>query len=265
MTRLEWEQGLGIGCFGGLGLVLQMDGLAYTHGSTSAFLTQGYCVLIPIWVAVTHARLPGRHVVGACSLVVLGAAILAGVTPGNLRLGRGEWETLAGSVMFSGQILWLERPRFAGNDSRRASVVMFAAMALVSWPLAAALAKAPSDLVQAYASPSAMGLMAAVTVICTMLTFPVANHWQPKVSATQAGILYCTEPVFTSALCLVLPAWLSRWTGIPYANEQITWNLLIGGACILAANLWLIWRPPTHGPAREAATGLAPVPVTDES
>src|SRR5438445_3349134 len=38
LTRLELEQGLGLGLFGGAGILLQVDGLAYTPASTSAFL-----------------------------------------------------------------------------------------------------------------------------------------------------------------------------------------------------------------------------------
>src|SRR5216117_1520497 len=40
LTRLEIGQGLGLGLFATAGLILQMDGLAYTSASTSAFLTQ---------------------------------------------------------------------------------------------------------------------------------------------------------------------------------------------------------------------------------
>jgi hypothetical protein len=243
-TALEWQQGLGIGLFGSLGLILQMDGLAYTEGSVSAFLTQGYAVLIPIWVTITARRLPGWTVVGACLLVGLGAALLAGVSPDHLHLGRGEWETLAGSVLFAGQILWLERPRFAGNDSIRATTVMFGAMALTAWPLAFALARHPGDLVKAVQSSEIVTLFALLLFGCTLATFPLANHWQPKVSATQAGLLYCTEPVFTSLVCLFVPGWISRSTGLTYPDESVHLRLILGGSCILAANVWILLRPP---------------------
>src|SRR3989454_9425284 len=37
LTRLELQQGLGLGLFGGAGIFLQVDGLAYTSASSSAF------------------------------------------------------------------------------------------------------------------------------------------------------------------------------------------------------------------------------------
>ena len=252
LTRLEIVQGGGIGLFGGMGLVLQMDGMAYTLATTSAFLTQGYCVLIPLWLATRHRNVPTPRILGACFLALAGAAILAGVRHGGLALGRGEWETLAGSVLFAGQILWLERPVFHGNDSRRATVVMFVVMSLSSLPMALFSAPRAGDVLLAYRSPEALGLLGLLIVVCTLVTFPLANHWQPKVSATQAGLLYCTEPVFTSFVTLVVPGFISRLAGIRYTNESLTWNLLAGGGLILLANAWLQLHPPAPPPRNTA-------------
>src|SRR5439155_20956812 len=95
MTRLEVEQGLGLGLFAGAGILLQVDGMAYTAASTAAFLTQCYCLLIPIWVAWRERRPPSARVFVSCAMVVAGVAVLAKVDWQNLRLGRGELETIA--------------------------------------------------------------------------------------------------------------------------------------------------------------------------
>jgi drug/metabolite transporter (DMT)-like permease len=254
LTRLELEQGAGIGFFGGFGLVLQMDGIAYTQASTSAFLTQAYCVLIPLWVSLRSSRLPPVQVVGACALAILGAGILAGIREGRLALGRGEWETLAGSVMFAGQILWLERPRYAGNKMLRVTFIMFLCMSGSTWILAGVTAPNLQALLTTYATPQSLAFIAALTFLCTLVTFPLANFWQPKVTATQAGLLYSTEPIFASLFALFLPTLLSRWTGIDYENEVLSLNLLLGGSLILAANLWLLKYPPPR-PAESGSVG----------
>jgi hypothetical protein len=238
-TREELLQGGGIGLFGGLGLVLQMDGLAYTSGSVSAFLTQGYAIIIPLWTAAIQRRLPQFRVVSACVLVVIGAAVLSGLTWSQRQLGRGEWETLGGSVLFAAQILWLERPRFRDNRTWQSTTLMFTTMSLVCWVLALQLKPVGIGLFAAFATREAATLLVLLTVLCTLLTFPLANHWQPKVSATQAGLLYCTEPVFTSLVCLFVPSWLSKATGIDYPNETLSRNLIVGGTLILLANLFL--------------------------
>lgn len=239
LTRSEVTQGLGLGILGSLGLLLQMDGMAYTRASTSAFLTQGYCVWLPLWVTLRHRRRPSLAVLAACGMVLGGGAILAGVDWGRPRLGRGEWETLAASVAFAGQILWLERPGFRGNRVLRFSLVMFATVALSVLPVALWSVRQASDLAVVYSSGPALLLMAVLVGPCTLLTFLLANRWQPEVPATEAGLLYASEPVFAAALVLFLPALISRMSGIEYPNERLTWNLAIGGGLILAANLWL--------------------------
>lgn len=244
LTRLEIWQGGGLGLFGGIGLVLQMDGMVYTLASTSAFLTQAYCILIPLWLSIRYLRWPAPQVMGACLLALFGAALLARLGTDDFHFGRGEWETLAGSVLFTGQILWLERPLFRGNNSIRATTVMFVVMALTTWPMALATAPNPGAILQAYNSPAAIILLALLTGLCTLITFPLANHWQPRITATQAGLLYCTEPVFTSFVALFFPAWISLAAHIDYPNETLNLHLVAGGLLILVANAWLLFRPP---------------------
>ena len=245
-TRLEVRQGTGLGLCGGVGLVLQMDGLAYTSGSTSAFLTQGYCVWIPLWMVVISRRWPSIRLIAATAGVVFGAAVLAGITPSNWQLGRGEWETLVGSMLFAGQILWLERPEFRGNNILRSTLMMFAVLAVTAWAAALILAHDRANLIHPFLNAPALSLVGILVGVCTIATFPLANHWQPKVTATQAGLLYCTEPVFTSAVCLFFPGLISRWWGVEYPNESLTWNLVAGGMLILVANGALqIWPVKT--------------------
>jgi len=53
----------------------------------------------------------------------------------------------------------------------------------------------------------------------------------------EAGLIYSVEPVLTSILALFLPACISMWAGIHYANETLTARLLIGGGLVTAANV----------------------------
>ena len=244
LTRLESLQGLGIGVCGSLGLILQMDGMAYTAASTSAFLTQGYCIWIPLWFCLRSRRVPAFVEWFSALLVLGGAMILAGLDAHSLRLGRGEWENLLGSVLFAGQILMLDHPRFAANNVRRFSWVMFLTIASVCSLLVACMpGRGPmNELGTALTSPTAVGLTLLLVGPCTLLTFLWANRWQREVPAAEASLLYCTEPVFTSLVTWFFPGWLSAWAAIPYPNERLTGNLVLGGGMILGANLWLQWR-----------------------
>ena len=257
LTRSELCQGAGLGLFGGVGILLQVDGLAYTAASTSAFLTQCYCLLIPIWVALCQRRWPARKIFLSCALVVTGVAVLAGVDWRNFRLGRGEWETLAGSVAFTAQILWLERPKFAGNNVNHFSIVMFVSMALVCLPVAVATAPSAGAWLAAFGTAPLMGLLAILVFPCTLGAYMLMNHWQPHVPATHAGLIYCVEPVFTSLYALFLPGWFSAWAGIAYPNETLTRALLVGGGLITLANvlLYLPVRRAKEAPSVAAAQG----------
>ncbi|MFZ9746806.1 MAG: DMT family transporter [Opitutaceae bacterium] len=247
-TAAEWRQGLILGLSGAAGMLLQTDALQYTAASTSAFLTQFYAVLIPAWLAWRVRRLPAPPVWLACGLVLTGVAVLGGVhpfAPGEipLRFGRGEAETLLCSAFFMIQILALERAEFAGNRTLPITFVMFATEAVVFAALALALAPDAAALVRPWQSPAWLGLTAALTVFCTLGAFGLMTTFQPRITATEAGLLYCVEPVFAAALALFLPGLLSAWTGIAYADEQLTYGLLAGGALITAANVLLQLRP----------------------
>ena len=55
---------------------IQTDGLAYTEASTSAFLTQAYCVLLPLWLVLRSRRVPARRQIGDTARVVVGTVVL---------------------------------------------------------------------------------------------------------------------------------------------------------------------------------------------
>jgi len=245
--RLEVRQGLELGLFGGLGMLLQTDAQNYIAASTSAFFTQFTCVFVPLTVALRSRRMPSLLVTAACALVMAGCAVLSGVEFGKVRLGRGEWETIVAAALFTGQILCLERVRFHGNDSRRTSAVMFAVKGALVGMLV--LAGGSRAAVPIYTSPAILVLTTLLAVVCTVYAYTTMNHWQPRVTSTQAGLIYATEPVFASAWALFLPGWFSGFAKIAYANEHLSWQLFAGGGLILIANLLLIARPdqPEHG------------------
>ncbi len=238
-SRREMEQGIVLALFGGAGIIFQMDGLAYTAASTSAFLTQAYCVFIPCWVVLMNRRRPSLKVILCVSLVLIGTAVLADINLYSFKLGRGELETLVASLFFTAQILTLESPRYVESRPLQFSIAMFLAMALFSLPLLWATAPNAAACVRAYSTPAACGYMALLVTVCTLAGYMIMNRWQRSVTATEAGLIYCLEPVFASVFALFMPALFSASTSIHYPNEQLTARLLLGGAIVTAANILL--------------------------
>lgn len=244
ITVREWQQGLWLGGFATLGMLFQADGLQFTAASTSAFLSQFYALLIPLWVAWRTRRNPGRWVWICCGLVLLGVSILGRFDWRELRLGRGESETLLASVFFMGQILTLERKEYALNRVVPITMVMLLVQAVSFTGLALATTPSAWALVAPMADVSWWGFTLALTVFCTLGAFLVMNRWQKEISSTEAGLIYCVEPVVSSVLASFLPGLFSIWVGINYANESLTPHLLWGGGLILTANVLLQLRPP---------------------
>lgn len=254
LTRRECSQGLGLGLFGGAGMFFQFDGLNYTAASTSAFLTNCYCVILPVIVAIQRRRLPPAVVVVCSGLVLAGMAVLADLDPRTLRLGRGELETVLSAVFFAAQIFWLERPSFHRNRTAHATLVMFTTVAALGG-VALVVNRSRGvpvwrEAIAACASWPVLGCLLVLTILCTLCTFTLMNHWQRHVEATEAGLIYCAEPVWTSLFALFLPALLAAWVGgVQYPNEHLTARLLLGGGLITAANVLLQFKPRAVTPA----------------
>jgi drug/metabolite transporter (DMT)-like permease len=242
-NRLEIRQGLGMGAFAAAGIFLQTDGLQYTDASTSSFLTQFSAILIPVWLALRNRRNPGWIVWAGCTLVLVGVAILGHFDWRTLRLGRGEEETIACSLFFMGQILWLEKPEFAGNRVGPITLAMFSIQALAFLGFVTVEAPTLGALTIPWESPVWVGLTLTLTVVCTVGPFTIMNRWQPKITSTQAGLIYCIEPLFASLFALFVPGILSIWAAIHYPDERATWSLVLGGGLITFANVLVQTRP----------------------
>jgi drug/metabolite transporter (DMT)-like permease len=248
LTRLEITQGLWLALFGGLGILFQMDALAHTSASTSAFLTQFYCLLIPIWAAWRQRAIPRLAVIGSSVMVLVGCGVLANFQWSELKIGRGEGETILAAVFFAGQILLLERPRYAANHVMHFTVVMFVGIAVLLAPFALFTAPTLAVIPRAYSEGSVWVIMGSIILFCTLGAYLVMNRWQRFVTATEAGLIYCVEPVAASLFALFLPEMLSTIAGVNYANEVVTWRLLAGGALITGANVLIQFEAMTHKP-----------------
>lgn len=254
ITRLEVRQGLLLALWGGLGMGLQADALAHTDASTSAFLTQAYCVFLPLWLCLRLRVAPNIRTVLATLMVLLGGAILAGLRPDKLTLGRGEVETVLAALLFTFQILALENPRYAANRGLAVTFMMCVGIVGLFIPITLALAPRAGAVLTAGASPAALLLILLLAVFCTVGAYLLMNIYQKKISATEAGLIYTTEPLFTGIYVLFLPGLLGGLIHARYANESLTTPMLTGGGLIIAANLVMRWKRRPHAPA------IAPAP-----
>ncbi len=236
LTRTEWRQAAFMAVTSFAGCMFQLDGLQYTTAATTSFLTQFYVVLIPLWWALLHRERPDWRVPVACVLVLAGVAILARVDWRTFTIGRGEAEVLLGAVCFSFLLVSLNWPAFAANRAERTSAGMFLLEGLLFAAVSVLVCREPANLVAPFAAPGWVALMVASTVFGTIGPFVMLNHWQRFITATEAGVLYSFGPVVATLSEVFLPAFVSGWVGITYANQPLTLTLVTGGALIIAAN-----------------------------
>lgn len=237
VTKREWSQAIGLAVFAGMGTCLQTLGLAWTDASIAAFLTQLYTLIVPLIVAVRDGRVPTLRVVVACVLVLAGAALLS---PGLLRhfvLGPGEVVIILSTGFLACQIVWVERPLYAENRPGLVTLLMFTILAMLftaGYFLTGGTVRAVGP---SFGTPPILALFLALVLFCTVTNFLIMNAWQRCISATEAGLIYCLEPVIAAALAGFLPGWISRFAGVAYPNEMLTWSLLAGGLLIIAATV----------------------------
>ncbi len=241
ISRLEISEGAGLGIIGGIGLLFQMDGVNYTTASTSAFITQSYCLFIPVFVALRRKEWPSKTVALSSAMVLVGVALLIQLDFTAMKLGRGEWETVVASLFFTVQILWLERPVFSKNDGNNFTFVMFLVTALMFIPVCFYYGSF-HQFTHVYQSGSSVVFSAMLAIFCTLIAYGLMNHWQRHVPATQAGLIYCSEPVFTTLFALFLPGIFSTLAKINYSNETMNSVQLMGGGLITAANILIFYQ-----------------------
>lgn len=237
ISRREWSQASGLAFFGGIGMFLQLLGLAWTDASVAAFITQLYTLIVPLVVAFRDRRWPAPRTVVACLLVLVGCALLSPGFLAHFRLAMGEAIIALSSLFFAGQIIWVERPRYAANRAGLVTLLMFGLMGASFACVYPLLGGAPADVPRLFDSAGVIGLMLTAVLLCTVINFFIMNKWQRWVSATEAGLIYCLEPVFATVLAAFLPALISTVAGVSYANEPVGWNLLVGGALIVSATI----------------------------
>lgn len=238
-TKDELAQGCLIAVFSAAGMLLQMDALNFCPASTSAFLTQGYIVILPLVAAfVGRVWPPAKTIVCVC-VSTIGLGLLSGFDWVSLRLGRGETETLLAAVCFAVQILFLDHRGYRSNRSPVVTQVMFVCVAVVLAPIAFHTMRTPAEMWLLFSTPVTLGLLFVLCVPCTVLAFSWMNRFQPELSASEAGIVYGAEPLFASLLSLFLPGIFSSLANIDYANEALSKQLLIGGGLVISANVLL--------------------------
>jgi drug/metabolite transporter (DMT)-like permease len=258
--RTEWLVGVGLGLLFCLGLILQVIGLASIPASRSGFLTSLTAVYIPLIASFVLRKPPRLNVWIGVVLALAGVLILTGVFPirseGNpaatmsaarVPLNVGDLLTTIGALFFSLQVLLID---WLGKSHRSAYFTpgMFLTTVVVAGLAFLCVAGSPIDSVaenpdwwQLIKHPVYLSLLAFLALFCSLMAFLGMNTYQPLVNASQASVIYSTEPLFASFWAMFLPGWIAIWSATDYQNEPMTVELAMGGILVTIANIIALW------------------------
>eukprot|EP00566_Odontella_aurita_P000573 CAMPEP_0113535102 /NCGR_PEP_ID=MMETSP0015_2-20120614/5518_1 /TAXON_ID=2838 /ORGANISM="Odontella" /LENGTH=373 /DNA_ID=CAMNT_0000434317 /DNA_START=210 /DNA_END=1328 /DNA_ORIENTATION=- /assembly_acc=CAM_ASM_000160 len=227
--------------FGAQGLL--NVGLLFTDATRAAFFTQTSVVITPLLSLIAGQKVSGSVGVG-CIAALAGLVLLSesgGPSDGastsgahfSLSLSGGDLIVLAGALSWSMYIFRMSNigERYPEISLQGVKLVMLACL-YSSWFLCSAIRcyfdggwSIIADLWQGWADWKAWALLAFSAVGPGALADVMQQQGQKEVSASEANVILCGEPVFTTILARVI------------LGEQSSGTETAGGALIIIAAL----------------------------
>jgi drug/metabolite transporter (DMT)-like permease len=217
------------------GFLFQTVGLRYTTPSKSAFITGLSMVIVPVLAAVIERKKPTASEALGIGIATAGMALMT-LEGATLSIGKGDLLTLAGAVVFAGQIIAIGHcaPRLGFGDL---SFVQIGTVALLSmaggWFF---------ETPEVRWTPGLIGALLITGVLATAVAFAVQAWAQRYTSPTRAALIFALEPVF---------AWLTSFL----LTGELLSRRATAGACLILAGILLVELKPLSPRARAFSLG----------
>ena len=231
------RKGLAIGVVFGLGGMFQVAGLAYIDAARSGFLTGLAVVFTAVLDHVFRRRWPAPRYVVAVLMAFLGTAIVAGGSEFQIGISSasfGDLLTIVAAGLFSVVPILVERH---SQTARSSDLTLGTLTGCLASTLACIVVVpgggVPKAALLSVCDARLVGCIIFVAVASTVLPFYLVNATQRFVSATQAGLVYASEPLWAVAFAFMIPPYISAIFAIDYVSEVPSWTLVFGGFCIV--------------------------------
>ncbi|MDO4266295.1 MAG: DMT family transporter [Eubacteriales bacterium] len=196
----------------------QTVGVIFAMPGKSAFLSSSYCVVVPFLAWLIEKRKPDNYNVIAAILCIIGICLATFTESISLSIGDGL--ALLSAVLFAAHIVSVARLG-KGLDPVLITILQFGFAAIFAWILSFTIER-PISIT---ATPSAIGGILYLAVICTALSLLLQNIGQKYTSSSSASLILSLESVFGVIF------------GVLFAAEEINAQLMIGFVFIFAAIL----------------------------
>lgn len=196
----------------------QTVGLNYTTPGKNAFLTELYCVLVPLMFWFVAKRRPTKYNIAAAFLCIVGVGFVS-LANDTFTIGFGDFMTVICGIFFAAHIV------AASIFSKgRDMVVLTAYQFWVSGILGVivgALTETPPEITAV--TPDYLFNMAYLVIFCSCIAMGFQNTALKHVPPAQASILLSLESIFGVLFSVIL------------YGETLTAQLVIGFALIFCA------------------------------
>ncbi len=218
-------RGLFIGFLVSAGLIIQHLGLDRTSEAVSAFLTSLTILFVPLLMTIVLRRPPRAELWAGVVLATFGVWLMTGATPSGF--GLGEILGLLCSFTFSLYILAVNAilPRESPWRMTAAQFITVAVMCFCVCALIHPNYLRPTTVLHVLAVRNVWVNVLLLAVFPTILAFGMLTHFQPRLDATRAALIYLLEPIVAAVYASLA------------VGHRLTASAIVGGAMILIANV----------------------------
>ena len=218
------RRGLLTGVFLFLAFAFQTFGLKYSTPSKNAFLTATNVVFVPYLLWMYLKRKPNQKEIIASLLCVIGIALLT-LKPEGFQLGLGDVLSIICAFFFATHMIALER--YANHcDAVVMTTLQMIGAGVLSFICAMLFESPPEQF-----SISAIGNVAYLIFISTLLAYLLQTYAQRYTSANSASLILSMEALFASLFSFLI------------YRETMNVYMMIGAALIFMSIIYIEYKP----------------------
>lgn len=193
----------------------QTMGITDTTPGKNAFLSAGYCVLVPFLFWLVNKTRPGVYNIVAAFLCITGIGLVS--LTEHFTIGFGDALTLVCSLFFALHIVFVAKLA-RDKDPWLIATLQFGVAAVCSWLVVAAEGGLPTDF-----SLPVLGGTLYLSVLCTAVALSLQNFGQKYTNPSAAALVLCLEAVFGVIFSVV------------FYHEVLTAKIVAGFVLILVS------------------------------
>lgn len=222
-----WRRGLFAGALLFLAFSFQTIGLQYTTPSKNAFLTAVNVVMVPYLLWLYMRKKPNQKEVLASIVCVIGIAFLT-LKPDAVGLNIGDMLSIICAFFFATHMIVLER------YSRHCDAIVMTALQMLGAGILSTICALLFETPPAQFELSAVGNLAYLIFISTLLAYLLQTFAQRFTTANSASLILSMEALFATLFSFL------------FLHEELTLYMIFGAALIFCSVIYIEYKPKQH-------------------